>query len=639
MEPNSRNPEPAAPLEPGRIQHRVFPIAARAEHRAVDEEKRTVELSFSSEEPYGRWWGIEILDHAPQSVRLERLAAAGPLLVEHNPGDIVGTIERAWIAADRRGRALVRFGRSARAEEVFRDVVDGIRRSVSIGYVVHRYEQQTDVEGPPVFVARDWEPLEVSLVAVPADANVGVAKSKPAAEAAAPPKERIPKMSEVEITREETQKRLEQTLSEARRAEQNRVREIYAYVRHWPQAKLEPEAEKAVREGTPIEEFRETVFRKLEALGAVRPVSESPEIGLSGREAQSFSVLRAIRALAARGTPDEQKFLEEAKFEFECSRALAARIKREPRGFFVPHEALRRDLVVGTPTAGGNLVGTDFLAGNFIEMLRNQLVVRRAGATLLEGLVGHVAIPKQTGAATGYWVAENSAPTESAPTFGQLTLTPKTFGAFVDISRRLLLQSTPSAEYLVRADLAQVIARGIDLACLHGSGQNNQPTGIASTTGIGSVVGGTNGAAPTWEHLVGLETAVAAANADVGTLAYVTNTKVRGKLKTTFTNATYGERPVWTNGPERGVGEVNGYAAYASNQVSSSLVKGTANNCSAIFFGNWADLVIGFWSGIDIMVDPYSLSTTGAVRVTAFQDLDLGVRHAESFAAMLDALA
>jgi HK97 family phage major capsid protein len=117
-------------------------------------------------------------------------------------------------------------------------------------------------------------------------------------------------------------------------------------------------------------------------------------------------------------------------------------------------------------------------------------------------------------------------------------------------------------------------------------------------------------------------------------LAYITNAKVRGKLKQTMRNGTYGEMPIWADGGT----PLNGYPAFVTNQVSSTLTKGSSNVASAIFFGNWSDLVLGMWGEMDMLVDPYTFSSSGAVRVVAFQDVDFGVRHAESFAAMLDAL-
>ena len=371
---------------------------------------------------------------------------------------------------------------------------------------------------------------------------------------------------------------------------------------------------------------------------ASRPDPAASLIGMSEKEKREWSMVRAIRAqyMARSG---ERNPWRGAELEFEASQAMAKRLGMEPQGFFVPQDVAmmsQRDLVVGTSTAGGHTVATDLLASSFIDILTNRMVLRQAGVTVLDGLQGNVAIPRQTGRATGYWLAESGAPTESQQTVDQLTLTPHTVGAYTDFSRRLILQSSISVENFVRTDLATVLQLAIDYAGLHGndSVNANQPDGIASTSGIGSVAGGANGAAPDWADIVGLETEVAVDNADIGRMSYITNAKVRGKLKTTE-KASGTAQYVWADGNT----PLNGYPAYVTNQVSSTLTKGTSSGvCSAIFFGNWGDLVLGLWSGLDIMVDPYSGSTSGTMRVVALQDVDFGVRHAQSFAAMLDAL-
>lgn len=381
--------------------------------------------------------------------------------------------------------------------------------------------------------------------------------------------------------------------------------------------------------------------------GALRP---EPGIGMSPRETREYSLVRAINAAI-------RNDWRGAELELEASEATAQRLGRQPQGFFVPFDYLangggersvqvrtehgfqfvpeRRDMSAGTDGAGGYTVATDLLASSFIDLLRNAMMVQRAGARMLTGLVGDVAIPRQAAGATAYWVAEGSAPTKSAMTsaFDQVTMAPKTVGAWADITRKLLMQSSLDIEALVRQDLATVLALEIDRAALHGSGSSNQPTGIAATSGIGSVAGGTNGLAPTHAHLIALETEVAQDNADIGRVAYMTNTKVRGKLKSTVIGTD--QRMVWSEGGT----PINGYPAWITNQVSSGLTKGSSSGvCSAIFFGNWGDLLVGMWGGLDILVDPYTASTTGTVRVIALQDVDVAVRHAESFAAMLDAL-
>ena len=586
---------------------------------AINEESRTVELAFASETPYERYWGVEILDLAQPSVRLGRLTAGGPLLMDHDSRDHIGVIESVQIGTDRVGRAVVRFGKSARAEEVFQDVKDGIRRNVSVGYMIHKAVLVEQNEEQDTYRVTDWEPFEVSLVSVPADASVGIGRSADAES----PIEFIP-LQEKQIMSDIN---VEEVRAEAVKSEQKRTQEIIAMGEQFKAYGADGVAAECLRNGKSVEETRAAIMTKI----GTRALP-SADIGMTQEEARSFSFVRAIQAAVLIKDGKFSQARDIGGFELDASDAVAKKMGRESRGFFVPNEVQKRDLLVGTPTAGGNTVATDLLASSFIDLLRNKMAVTGLGAKFLTGLVGQIAIPRQTAGATAYWVAENGAPTESQQAFDQVTMTPKTLGAFTDMTRKLLLQSSIDVEGLVRNDLATVIAMAIDLAAINGSGASNQPTGILNTAGIGSVAGGTNGLIPTWGNLVDLESQVAVANADLGALGYLTNAKVRGKLKQV--SKVSGQNGfIWEDGT------VNGYATGVSNQVPSNLTKGTASGiCSAILFGNFADLIIGQWGNLDIMVDPYTGSTAGTVRVVALQDVDVAVRHAESFAAMKDAL-
>lgn len=340
---------------------------------------------------------------------------------------------------------------------------------------------------------------------------------------------------------------------------------------------------------------------------ALKPVADdAATIGMSPKDVRRYSLIRAINAMATGNWRD-------AQLELEASQTVAKRLGHDPQGIFVPYDWIhaKRDMTVGVPTQGGNLVATDLLAADFISLLRNRMVIRQAGARMLTGLVGDVAIPRQTGGATAYWVSEGNAPNESTQGVDQVALTPHTLGAYTDISRKLLKQSSIDVETFVREDLAAVVGLEIDRAGLHGTGLNNQPTGL-SGAGINTA---TTGAA-TWAKVVELETLVAADNADVATMAYMMNATERGLLKTTEKVSGY---PVflWENGAN----PVNGYPALVSNQVAAKK----------ILFGNWADLLIGMWGALDLMVDPYTNGIAGTVRIIALQDVDVAVRHPESF--------
>ena len=601
----------------------------------IDEERRTVSLSFSSEEPVERWFGYEILDHSPEAVDFSRLKRGGALLIDHDPKNQVGVIEEVFLdMADRKGRAVVRFGRSAKAQEIFQDVLDGIRKNVSVGYLIKEMRLEEKREDADVYRVTKWQPIEVSLVSIPADITIGIGREMERdVTVIMPEQEQEDKKEETEKERqitggnnmEEIKIDVNKVREEAIKAEQKRVAEILAIGEKFNVIEL---AKRAVSEGKSIDEFRAVVLE--EVFKAKKVESPDPNIGMSDKDIRNFSFVRVIRALA-------QNDWSIAPFEKEASDAVAKKLNRTPQGCFIPYDVMTRDLTKGTPSAGGYTVATELLSAQFIELLRNKMVVRQLGARVLGGLVGDIAIPSQTGGATAYWVTEGNAPTESQQTFGQVPLTPKTVGAYTDISRKLLLQSSIDVEAFVRADLATILALAIDAAAINGSSTSGQPTGILNTTGIGSVECGTNGDDPTYGKIVDLETEVAIDNADLGALAYLTNAKVRGKLKQTFTNATYGETPVWQNGTKPGWGILNGYDAAVSNQVPSNLTKGSGANLSAIIFGNWNDLIIGEWGALDILVDPYTGGAAGTVRVRVLQDVDIAVRHAESFAAIKDA--
>jgi len=598
--------------------------ALQVERAAINEEARTASLAFASETPYERYWGIEILDITPQAMRQSRLRTGANLLVDHDSRDVVGVIESVEIGADRVARAVVRFGKSARAEEVWQDVRDGIRRNVSVGYMIHKAQLVEERDGVETFRVTDWEPFEVSLVSVPADPTVGVGRSLESTRDTGPdadPTATAPAAAAAPTLTTPSKEHIvpDVTTVDAR----NHAAEISKIAKGLPGgAEM---AMDAIQRGLTTEQFQAEALTKL----ASAPLPTA-DIGLDKRETKRYSMLRVLNALANPGDAAAQRA---AAFERECSEAAAAKLGKQARGFMVPNEIQKRDLNVTTATAGGNLVATDLLGGSFIDALRNAMVISGLGTRMLTGLVGNIAIPRLSGTGTAYWVAENTAPTESDQTIAQVTLSPKTVGAFTDISRRLLLQSSLDVEAMVQNDLATILGLAIQQAAINGSGASNQPSGILTRV-TASVIGGTNGAAPTWANMIQLESDVAVANADIGTLAYLTNAKVRGKLKST--SKVSGQNGfVW----EQGDTPVNGYRTAVTNAVPSNLVKGTSGAvCSAIIYGNFADLVIGMWGSLDLMVDPYTGSTAGTVRVVALQDVDVQLRNVVSFATMVDAL-
>jgi len=568
-----------------------FERAFTVNREAVNAEARTVELAFASETPYERYWGIEILDCSASSMRTARLNSGANLLLEHDSDDVVGVVESVSIGPDRVARAIVRFGKSADAEEVFQDVLDGIRRNVSVGYMIHEAVMVEESDGVATYRVTDWEPFEVSLVAIPADPNVGVGRSMTAPEE--------PKSLE-KVVMENTAQEPVVTVVEQR----NHAKEIGDISSKFPgSADI---ALKSIQAGHTVEQFQQELLRSQ----ASKPLPTA-DVGLTPKETQRFSVLRAIRALVDRDWTH-------AGFEREASQAVLKRMgmSEAPNGgFIIPYEVQQRDLTAGTPNAGGYLVATDNLASSFIDLLRNRTVTGQLGATHLSGLVGNVTIPKQTAAATGYWLAsEATAITETQQTFGQLSLAPKHVGAYTEISRQLMLQSNPSADNLVMNDLARVIAIAIDSAVISGSGASGQPTGIKNTGGIGSVASGSI----TYAKVLEFQTDVAGSNALAANCAYLTDPATAAVLmqKQRFTST---DSPLWIGSVLDGT--VSGFRAMATLQMAAG----------DLLFGDFSQVVIADWGALEIALNPYANFPAAISGVRAIQTCDVGVRIPGAF--------
>jgi len=600
---------------------------------SAKEEDRTVEISFSSEEPVERWYGKEILAHGKGSVNLERFKSGrANLLINHDPSDWVGVIESARVDDDKVGRAVVRFGNSARANEVFRDVREGILTSVSVGYSRDEMKlTKTGKEEADEYTVTRWTPFEASLVTIPADAEVGVGRAaehphQPAATAA----RKEPQMGKetnapaggaaevvvVDDPKAKTPLEMEQArkigilnLCKANKID-DRARDLW------------------ISQGTTLDKVAEDMLQIMEERGRENPQSASV-LGLSKKETQQFSMVRAISAVA-------DKNWNAAGFEAECSRAIAQKIGRQPdpNKFYVPYEVqeranrtpieqlayalMKRDLTVATAGAGGFLVETTNVG--FIEMLRNRSVLFNMGARRLSGLVGNVSIPKQSAAATAVWLATEAATiTESQQTFVQIALAPKNVGGYTELSRQLLLQSNPSAEGLVMADLAAIVGIDIDLKGLNGSGASGQPTGILNTSGIGSVTG----TSLDYADVIEFQTDVFAGNALNSSAGYVTTGAVAGLLKQRVKFASTAS-PIWEGRLEDGsVDAPQGYRGMASNQMPAATM----------LFGDFGQVIVAEWGVLEIEVNPYANFQAGIIGVRAIASIDIAVRHPTAFSA------
>jgi HK97 family phage major capsid protein len=609
-------------------QQPLYRSAVVAEVARAEDDLDVVEFTFSSEQPVERYFGMEVLSHSPEAMNMERLnSGAAPWLWNHNPEVVLGVVERAWMGDDRRGRVRTRWSPNTKTEgsEEYKrrqDWESGTIRNVSFMYSIDEPLDTTSRDG--FAVVTRFTPMEVSAVSIPADHTVGqgrkashTSSSGPPGAAAASAAPSTPN----ESTPMETSFDMEAVRAQAAADERTRVASITSLCR---EHKADDLAQGLIESGASEADAMRSVLAEIAKRPAAQPATPaaparaaqpiasggSADIGLTDKEARSFSFVRAIRAQML---PGDRAAHEAAAFEREVSEATAQRMGITPRGILAPNDVLQRDLTVGVASGAGDLVFTDARPGSFIELLRNRLALNTLGVTMLTGLQGPVAIPRQTGAGQAYWVAEGGDPTESQPSVDQVALVAKTLGAYTEFSRRLMLQSSIEVEQMVRTELATVIALEIDRAGLYGTGSSSQPEGLKFVTGINTEDFAAN--TPTYAEIVSMETKVAADNADIGAMSYLTNSTIFGGFKTTEKASNTAQFIL-----EPG-GTVNGYNVVRSNQIATGDV----------FFGVWNQMIMGMWGALDIQVNPYALDKSGGVRVTALQDVDVAVRHPEAF--------
>lgn len=599
--------------------------------------KVAVRVSVSSEVPYLRRYlwdeeqeayvkGYEVLGHKDGEIDDSRMKD-GLVIQDTHWGDQIGIIRKPEVKDGKLG-GEIEFGCGERAQEIAKDAAAGIRRNMSVGYLVVKTEKVGRADdGLPIFRVTKWTPYEASFVNVPADTHVGVGRSQEeTTPTAARPLERN-HMDPEKVTYSAAEVTEAYRLASAAHMTNAEVREM-------------------LDEGKPYGEVKEALLTKLEAYQrelaakpatpAAAPARREFDEGEQREIAKRFDIMKAIRALCAEkgqavGTVD-------AGFEREISAEIGKFRGKPAQGIYVPDfiraagsETLGRP-VTGTLTGiGGNgqaTIATTLMAGSLIEALRDTLVLReRCGAQMLSGLTGNVAIPKSSKLSAAWISQEGGDATKTNPTFGQIAATPHTLGAYVDITRQLLIQSSLDVQAFCTAELVYALAACLEEGAFTGSGSNGEPTGLVSQitqTAAWSVE-------PTFDKIVALIALARKANSYNASFRFVGDTDVWSKLATTrdyevIQNIAGTENVAVTGGATR-------LLDVATDKVlGREFVESHFAPAKNLIFGDFSQLVFALWSGTDLVVDPYSNCTKGAIRIVALQDADILVRRPESFA-------
>ena len=603
---------------------------------AFDKESGVVRLSFSSDAPVLRRTRsgeqyYEILDHSERGMNKERLRAGTSLLFNHNPEILIG--RNTFIGVENgRGYVDSKISRADDVKSYATKIEEGILCDSSVGYGIEDDGEEIGMRNGIPEVRFRWQPHEVSLVTIPADVSVGIGreetttvfrsisfsvdnKPKPATNApthkthmADPIAPTAPETPSINIVAER---------QGAVAAERKRVADIQELNTHFTTKGIAGRrvdagklAERMIADGKTVDDFRNEVIRT--ELPELKPIETSPEVGMSKRDLSSYSLVRAMN-----GAIGAMKGQSWSGLEKDASEAAAKIAGRSTQGFFIPHDVMQsRALTTNVFNAAGAFVDTSAQGQSLIELYRNKMHVVALGARVLTGLQGNLAIPSQTGGATASWLSEDATITASAQTVGQVSLTPHRLAGATAFTYQLLAQSSQDVENFVRNDLMTVLAIEKDRAALKGSGVSGEPLGIYGTANKSTSVTLAGANSMTYANAVQFEANVALNNADMGSLGYLTSVQAKANAKLIAEINSTNSNPVWKGDM------VNGYTARATNQLTT---------LPSVIFGNWSDLIIGDWASNEVIVDPYSLSMQGQVRIVMQQLTDVAIRHAKSF--------
>jgi len=639
------------------MQSRAFSVRAAAPAEGADD--NVVPITFSSANPVkrmtwgGMWWN-EVLKHSGGAVKTDRLTQGLAVLVNHDANQRAGILQDGAIH-DQTGSGNIRFNTTQFGNDVATEVREGTLPYISVGYIVHSEARAEDIdpaddEDPNylgTFEADSWEPIEVSLVAIPADPSVGVGRSlsdlplypvrfagMPAdPPAAAGRSTQEPHMPEAVIA-------VVSDNTVALKAERERCAQIALLQRQFPEVLTRELADTAINEGHTRDAVASMVLDKKREKEATLNAGASA-VTLSAKEARAYDFLAVMRG---------DRSVEQPSLEKEISDTLTKTLGRATGNIFIPTNQpifrmtsderaarTRAGLYTGTSGAGGATVATELIS--FLDFLRPALRLPGMGAEFMGGCTSNFALPKMTGDAGFNWVGENPGAdnTDVDPTFGQVYFSPLQAIGSTSWSRQLLVQSTIDIEAKVRNALVLRAAIGIETAALAGTG-GTQPTGLLTTTGVHVVALGTNGATPTKQNYIDMLTACFVANAALGEQKYLLTPEIAGYLAGLPELGNTIALPTFTYAAD-GKGRINGHEAAWSNLLPKTLVKGISGAvCHAAIGGSFNALTIAEWGAMEIILDPYTLARQGMIKIIAQFLVDSNLTYPQAFSVALDQL-
>lgn len=615
------------------------------------DEAGPITFSVSSETPYLRDFGYEVLSHSPKAVDLTRLNTKAAVFVDHG-GDQVGVVKRAWLE-DKKIRVEVRFSPNPRGQEIERDIREGIRSNVSIGYIIkeHVRNKETAEDGNAIYTVTSWEPYEVSIVGVPADITVGVGRSSQmtqeqydALKAVLDTAEVVDSASESEEVAEATEPSEPVETDEVKGGDESvEVQEIVAELTTTVEETGDSTESPLVIDETPVEDVplenaqveEKTLDISPIAIEAVesaavetpQPLAESSpaihiqekshmkqnletpvtNVSLSTNETRELSFVGGIEALLQ----GDNSLLNEVGRDVARSHGIAPR----SNAIYIPtnmplFKSAYRDLT--TTNNASALVANQYLT--FEQAVHEQTLVGKLGIQFLDGVANQLVMPR-AGGASGAWVTEGASISDSSGSYTTVTWAPKTYALTVPYTRQLgVLNGQYPAEQIVRQDILDKFLEVTEYGILAGSG-SAQPSGLVWDTNTSqyNVTGSVS-----LDYFSQMWRTQREAKGGSSNLSYIVTPRTYSNLLSTaqFTNT----------GPAIMVnGTVNGFPVYASNHLPTTI--GTTNDRHAALFGSYGRVLAAHFGVLEIVKDEYSAGSTGIVKLRGFMYMDSHARQ------------